>query len=46
MVLSTSEPIVSAAVGCKMYKVLPYDSTEPVLVEERCVKLLRRAKVK
>jgi len=46
MVLSTSEPIVSAAVGCKMYKVLPYDSTEPVLVEERCVKLLRRAKAK
>jgi len=46
MVLSTTEPILSAAVGCKMYKVLPYDSTEPVLVEERCVKLLRRAKVK
>jgi hypothetical protein len=46
MVLSTSEPIVSAAVGCKMYKVLPYDSTEPVLVEERCVKLFRRRKVK
>jgi len=46
MVLSTSEPIVSAAVGCKMYKVLPYDSTEPVLVEERCVKLFRRPKVK
>jgi hypothetical protein len=46
MVLSTTEPILSAAVGCKMYKVLPYDSTEPVLVEERCVKLFRRAKKK
>ncbi len=46
MVLSTTEPIINAAVGCKRYKVLPYDSTEPVLVEERCVKLLRRAKVK
>jgi hypothetical protein len=43
-VLSTTEPIISAAAGCKMYKVLPYDSAEPVLVEERCVKLFRRAK--
>ena len=46
MVLSTTEPIVSAAVGCKMYKVLPYDSTEPILIEERCVKLFRQPKVK
>ena len=46
MVLSTTEPIVSAAAGCKTYKVLPYDSIEPVLVEERCVKLFRRAKKK
>ena len=46
MVLSTTEPIVSAAAGCKRYLVLPYDSTEPVLVEERCVKLFRRAKKK
>ena len=43
MVLSTTEPIVSAADGCKMYKVLPYDSAEPILVEERCVKLYRAA---
>jgi len=42
MVLSTTEPIVSAAVGCKRYLVLPYDSPEPVIVEERCVKLFRR----
>ena len=41
MVLSTTGPIVSAADGCKMYKVLPYDSIEPIMVEERCVKLLR-----
>ena len=44
MVLSTTEPIVSAAAGCKRYKVLPYDSTVPVMVEERDVKLFRRAK--
>jgi hypothetical protein len=41
MVLSTTEPIVSAADGCKMYKVLPYDSTTPILIEERYVKLFR-----
>ena len=41
MVLSTTEAIVSAAVGCKRYLVLPYDSPEPVIVEERCVKLFR-----
>ena len=46
MVLSTTEPIVSAATGCKRYKVLPYDSTTPIMVEERCVKLFRRQKVK
>ncbi len=46
MVLSTTEPIVSAAAGCKRYLVLPYDSPEPVIVEERCVKLFRRAKKK
>jgi hypothetical protein len=44
MVLTTTEPIVSAAAGCKRYLVLPYGSTQPVLVEERCVKLFRRAK--
>jgi hypothetical protein len=42
MVLSTAEPIVSAAAGCKRYKVLPYDSPEPIIVEERDVKLFRR----
>ena len=42
MVLSTTEPIISAAAGCKRYLVLPYDSPEPVNVEERCVKLFRR----
>jgi hypothetical protein len=44
MILSTTEPIVSAAAGCKRYLVLPYDSTEPVIVEERDVKLFRRPK--
>ena len=46
MVLSTTEPIVSAAAGCKRYKVLPYDSPEPIMVEERDVKLFRRPKLK
>ena len=46
MVLSTTEPIVSAAAGCKRYKVLPYDSTQPIMVEERDVKLFRRPKAK
>ena len=46
MVLSTTEPIINAAVGCKRYKVLPYDSTEPIFIEERDVKLLRRPKAK
>jgi hypothetical protein len=44
MVLSTTERIISAAAGCKRYKVLPYDSPEPVILEERCVKLFRRPK--
>ena len=44
MVLSTTEPIINAAVGCKRYKVLPYNSPEPIIVEERDVKLFRRAK--
>ncbi len=46
MVLSTTEAIVSAAVGSKRYLVLPYDSPEPVFLEDRCVKLFRRPKVK
>jgi hypothetical protein len=46
MVLSTTEPIISAAAGCKRYKVLPYDSPEPVILEERDVKLFRRRAVK
>ena len=46
MVLSTTDPIVSASAGCKRYKVLPYDSPEPIMVEERDVKLFRRRKVK
>ena len=46
MVLSTTEPIINAAVGCKRYKVLPYDSPEPIMVEERDVKLFRRRAVK
>ena len=46
MVLSTTEPIISAADGCKMYKVLPYDSTTPILIEERLVKLFRQPKVR
>jgi len=46
MVLSTTEPIISAAAGCKRYLVLPYDCSEPVILEERDVKLFRLPKVK
>jgi hypothetical protein len=41
VVVSTSEPIISAAKGCKRYKVLPVGSTQTYLVEERDVKIHR-----
>ena len=41
VVIGTSEPIVSAAKGCKRYKVLPVGSTEFYLVEERDIKIRR-----
>ena len=44
VVLSVNEPIVSATKGCKRYKVLPYDSATPILVEERDIKLFKRKK--
>ena len=44
VVLSNREPIISAAKGAKRYKVLPYDSAKPIMVEERYVKLFRNKK--
>jgi len=41
IVISTSEPIISAAKGCKRYKVLPVGSAETFLVEERDLKIRR-----
>ena len=41
VVISTSEPIISAAKGCKRYKVLPVGSAETFLVEERDLKIRR-----
>jgi len=41
IVISTSEPIISAAKGCKRYKVLPVGSAETFLVEERDLKNYR-----
>ena len=41
IVISTSEPIISAAKGCKRYKVLPVGSAETFLVEERDLKIHR-----
>jgi hypothetical protein len=41
VVISTTEPIVNAAKGCKRYKVLPVGSTQTYLVEERDIKIHR-----
>ena len=46
VVISTSEPIVTSATGCKRYKVLPYGSAETVLIEERYIKLYRKPREK
>jgi len=41
VVVSTTEPIVSACRGCKRYLVLPVGSAETILVEERDLKIHR-----
>ena len=41
VVISTTEPIVSAAKGAKMYRVLPFGSTDLIFVEERHIKKAR-----
>ena len=46
VVLTTDEPIVNSASGSKCYKVLPYGSAEPILVEERHIKLYRKPRKK
>ena len=44
IVISTTEPIVSAAKGAKRYKILPFGKAEAVLCEERDLKVLRMPK--
>jgi len=44
VVLTTDEKIITSAKGSKRYKVLPYDSNVPILVEERDIKLFRRTR--
>jgi len=44
VVISTTEPILSAAKGAKRYKVLPFGKAEAILCEERDLKVLRMAK--
>jgi len=46
VVISTSEPIVSASKGCKRYKVLPFGAPRPIICEEKDVKLFRKGKKK
>tara|TARA_E500000331_G_scaffold342193_1_gene375489 strand:- start:890 stop:1510 length:621 start_codon:yes stop_codon:yes gene_type:complete len=46
VVLTSNEVIISAASGSKRYKVLPYGSAEPILVEERYIKLYRKPRKK
>ena len=41
VVVSTTQPIVSACRGCKRYLVLPVGSAETILVEERDLKIHR-----
>ena len=45
LVLSTTEPIVSSAVGCKRYKVVPVgDTGSPFYIEERYLKKRKKRK--
>ena len=44
IVISTTEPVISAAKGAKRYKVLPFGMPEPILVEERDIKALKQLK--
>ena len=46
VVLTTNEPIVTSASGSKCYKVLPYGSATPILIEERYIKLYRKPRKK
>ena len=46
VVLTSDEAIITAARGSKRYKVLPYGSAEPILIEERYLKLYRKPRKK
>ena len=41
VVITTSEPIVSAAKGAKMYRILPIGSATMITIEERHIKKAR-----
>ena len=41
VIISTTEPIVSAARGAKMYRILPFGSAEVMKIEERHIKKAR-----
>tara|TARA_Y100000034_G_scaffold125919_1_gene176373 strand:- start:335 stop:994 length:660 start_codon:yes stop_codon:yes gene_type:complete len=43
VVLSANEPIVSAAKGCKTYKVVFVGDSEPVTIEERDLKRMKKS---
>ena len=44
LILSTDEPILSAAVGAKRYKVVPLGNSEPFYIEERYLKKRKKRK--
>ena len=46
LVLTTEMPVTSAAKGGKKYKILPYGAAQPVAIEERYLKALKKPKKK
>ena len=46
LVLRTDLPVTSAAKGAKKYQILPYGAGQPIEVEERYIKILKKRKKK
>ena len=46
LVLRTDLPVTSAAKGGKKYQILPYGAAQPIEVEERYIKILKKRKKK
>jgi len=44
LILSTTEPIISAAVGAKRYKCMPIGGTKPFCCDEKDLKKMKRSK--